>query len=292
MHQWSLRIFLNLADNLHFGRTSRASNLSPSAVSRTIQRLEEEIGEKLFVRDNRSVALTSAGAQFRHYARDALQRWEDFRGSLAVGTEGLRGELALYCSVAASYTVLSTLIPRFRERHPAIHLRLETGDPANAIERLQEGAADITVAARPHRLPSSLRFKTVTTTSLLFIAPTIPCEAATLAAREPIAWELMPMILSETGLSRRRADAWFRSRGVRPNVYAEVSGHEAIISMVSLGCGVGIAPEIVVKRFAGKGHVRVLPTTPALEPYVIGICANRRRLASPVVKAFWDLVQD
>ena len=74
------------------------------------------------------------------------------------------------------------------------------------------------------------------------------------------------MVLSETGLSRRRTDAWFRARRQRPNVYAEVSGHEAVISMVRLGCGVGVVPRLVLERFAQKNEVRELEVSPPLEP--------------------------
>ncbi len=292
MDQWSQRIFLSLAETLHFGKTGRACNVSPSAVSRTIQRMEEEVGEALFQRDQRSVALTAVGERFRQYARDSLERWEEFRGALAADQGTLRGELSLYCSVAASYTVLAPLIARFRQLHPAVHLRLTTGDPARAISLLEEGGADLTVAAKPRRLAPSLEFKQVCVTPLLFIAPAVTCEAAKLTSREPIGWSKVPMIFAETGLSRRRAEAWFRSRHVRPNVYAEVSGHEAVISMVRLGCGVGIVPEVVLQRFAARGEVRTIAVAPPLEPYVIGLCAHRRRLSSPVVKAFWGLVPD
>ena len=47
MDQYSLKMFLELADSLHFGRTSRKCNVSPSVLSRTIQRLEEEVGDYL-----------------------------------------------------------------------------------------------------------------------------------------------------------------------------------------------------------------------------------------------------
>jgi LysR family positive regulator for ilvC len=75
---------------------------------------------------------------------------------------------------------------------------------------------------------------------------------------------------------------------VRPAVYAEVSGHEAVVSMVRLGCGVGIVPRLVLDRFAQKGEARVISVEPPLEPYVVGLCVHRRRLAAPLVKAFWD----
>ncbi|MCI5223533.1 MAG: LysR family transcriptional regulator, partial [Candidatus Electrothrix sp. AR4] len=56
-----LKIFRHLSASLHFGRTSRAYNISPSGMTRTVQRLEAELGEQLFIRDNRSVSLTRAG---------------------------------------------------------------------------------------------------------------------------------------------------------------------------------------------------------------------------------------
>jgi LysR family positive regulator for ilvC len=292
MDQHDLRTFLALAETLHFGRASRLANLSPSALSRAVRRMEEELGRALFTRDNRSVELTPAGRSFRRYAREALAGWEELGRELAGGGREVSGELTVYCSVAAAYTVLTGLFRSFRQAHPGVHLRLQTGDPAEALERVAGGQADVTVAARPHTLPRALAFKTVAVTPLLFIAPTVPCEADRLARRSPIPWELMPMVLSATGLSRRRADAWFRARGVHPHVYAEVSGHEAIISMVRLGCGVGIVPRLVLERFAQRSEVRLLEVSPPLEPYVVGLCARRRRLDYPPARAFWEAVTE
>ena len=62
MDSQALRLFLSLADNLHFGKTSREQHVSPSALSRSIKQLEDELGAPLFLRDNRSVRLTREGA--------------------------------------------------------------------------------------------------------------------------------------------------------------------------------------------------------------------------------------
>ena len=66
-----LKQFVHLAETLHFGRASEASYISPSALSRSIKQLEEEVGTDLFERDNRSVALTAEGKIFLDYARDS-----------------------------------------------------------------------------------------------------------------------------------------------------------------------------------------------------------------------------
>lgn len=288
MDQHDLGAFLALASSLHFGRAGREVNLSPSALSRTIRRLEDEVGERLFVRDTRAVALTDAGRALREYAREQREGWERLRASIAGPRGGLRGELSVYCSVAASYTVLGGLIAEFRRRHPGVHLRIETGDPARALDRVQEGHADVAVAARPSSLARGLAFRAIAVSPLLFVAPTISCDAARLTAKAPVDWARVPMVLTAVGLSRRRADAWFRARRIRPSVYAEVSGHEAVVSLVRLGCGAGVVPQLVLDRFSLKGEARVLDVAPPLEPYVVGLCVHRRRLAAPPVQAFWD----
>src|SRR5689334_15453137 len=67
-HQ-ELSLFLRLAESLHFARSAKAAHMSPSALTRFIQRLEEELGQPLFQRSRRGVTLTRAGEIFRDHAR-------------------------------------------------------------------------------------------------------------------------------------------------------------------------------------------------------------------------------
>jgi len=288
----SLKLFLHLAGTLHFGKSAAACAISPSALSRTIQRLEAEVDGLLFLRDSRSVRLSPLGERFREYARESVDAWERFRDSLREDGQALSGEITLFSSVTAAYSIFPDLFARFRARYPGVHLRLQTGDSADAIQRVQSGSADVTVAARPDNLPRGLLFKTVTVTPLVFVAPVVDCEAAALTAREPIAWQQVPMIVAQTALSRRRVESWFRRQGLKPDIYAEVAGHEAILPMVRLGCGVGVVPELVLQESSLNRELRVLKVQPELEPYEVGLCVHRRRIASPVVRAFWDLVPE
>ncbi|VFS46310.1 Morphology and auto-aggregation control protein [Budvicia aquatica] len=60
-----LKLFLHLAESQHFGKTAKATYVSPSTLSRQIQRMEDELGQMLFLRDNRTVQLTDAGQQLK-----------------------------------------------------------------------------------------------------------------------------------------------------------------------------------------------------------------------------------
>ena len=123
----SLRLFLALADSLHFGRTSREQHVSPSALSRIIRQLEDTLGTPLFLRDNRSVTLTREGLRFREYAAGVLRDWDTLQQELRQDGDTLRGELSLYCSVTASYSFLYDILSRFRHDHPRIELKHVAG---------------------------------------------------------------------------------------------------------------------------------------------------------------------
>lgn len=285
-----LELFLHLADSLHFSRTGELMHMSPSAVSRSVQRMEAQLGCRLLERDKRQVRLTEAGRRFRDYARGAHLQWEALQAELQSDGRQLHGEISLYCSVTAAYSVLSVLLQAFRNRHPGIELKVHTGGYEDAIERVQAGDEDLAVAARPERLPAKLRFLTLSHTPLLFIAPNVPSTAAELLAQADTdpPWAQLPFVMSERGLARQQLDQWLRQQGIRPRIYAQVSGHEAIVSMVGLGLGVGVVPELVLINSPQREQVRVLDVSPPLAPFAIGLCAPAQRLENPLVRAFWD----
>lgn len=276
-----LRQFLHLADALHFGKASEASHVSPSALSRSIRQLEAEVGVALFSRDNRSVALTHEGRLFLPYAREALAQWEQIRNTLMTEADELHGEVSMYCSVTASYSFLFEILSAFRHDHPHIEIKLHTGDPELAIARVLAGEEDIAIGARPEILPNGLAFRPIATSPLVFIAGKVHPQP------DGRNWAATPMILSESGLARSRVDAWFRARGVQPSIYAQVAGNEAIVSMVSLGFGVGVVPRIVLDNSPLADNIRVLNVQPKLKAYEVGLFALKRKLKNPVVNAFW-----
>ena len=84
----AMRVFLSVADTLNFSRSSELLHMSLSAVSRTIQRLEDDLGQTLLERDNRRVLLTHSGRQFREYAQKAVDDWQRLRQALNAETAG------------------------------------------------------------------------------------------------------------------------------------------------------------------------------------------------------------
>lgn len=283
-----LNQFIALADTLHFHRASTACHISPSTLSRSIRQLEISLNATLFERNNRTVSLTQQGELFLDFARETLDRWEALQHGLQSDSGVLRGSLSLYCSVTASYSFLYSILADFRQRHPLIELKLHTGDPALAIERVSSGQEDIAIAARQDHMPQSLSFKRIAFSPLVLIQPMAEDWFRMQARDEREYWEAVPFILSEQGLARERLDHWLKKKRVAPNIYAQVAGHEAIVSMVSLGFGIGLIPQIVLDNSPLAALVRPLPIQPPLKPYEVGLCVLNRKLKSPLVRAFWE----
>jgi LysR family transcriptional regulator, positive regulator for ilvC len=282
-------LFLHLADSLHFARSAKALHVSPSALTRTIQRLEHEIGQPLFQRSRRRVALTRAGEIFRDHARAQLAAHARLQEALATETQTPTGELRIACTVTACHSVLPKLLARCRERYPGIHLQLSTSDAARCMQALENDEVDLAVVPEPDRPAAELRFVRLAYTELAFIAPTSDTELARRARLGGSHWNGLPVILPRRGLDRQRVDAWLEQQGVRPEVYAEVDGNEAILALVALGCGVGVVPELVRKDSPLRGRIAEVDVKRPPRGYHVSLCAKSRTLSRRTAAVLWDL---
>ena len=289
MNFHELKNFLVLADLLHFGRASQLCNLSPSALTRSIQRSEESVGQALFLRDNRSVSLTPAGEILRNYAASALRDWDTLREQLS-DDHTVSGPLSIYASVTAVYSLLPDLLETYRETYPDVQLELRTGSAEASIQQVINGEIDISVAALPDRQHPRLEFMPLTETNLVFVAQKklkdLPLSKGILDLSNA------PLVLPRTGLSRRRLDLWLKQHRIQPNISAEVSGNEGILAMVRMGCGIGIVPELVLERSPFRNDVQKIRSAPKLEPYVVGLCTTSKNLVRPSIEALWKLAKN
>jgi LysR family positive regulator for ilvC len=287
--QDELNVFLHLADSLHFARTAQALHMSPSALTRSIQRLEEELGQPLFQRSKRRVALTRAGEIFRDHARAQVAAHARLLEALATETVAPTGELRIACTVTACHSVLPRLLARCREQYPGIHLQLSTSDAARCMQGLENDEVDFAVVPEPDRPAPELQFVRLAHTELAFIAPASDPDLARRALLGGSHWNGLPVILPRRGLERQRIDAWLEKQKARPEVYAEVDGNEAILAMVALGCGVGVVPELVRRDSPLRGRIEQVEVKRPPAGYHVSLCAKKRTLSRRTAGALWEL---
>lgn len=287
-----LKLFIDVVQTQSFIRTAEKNHMSAPTLSRHIQRMEEELGAILLLRDNRSVSLTEAGERFLHFAEQGWANWQALQNQFSPQVE-LEGELRLFCSVTASYSHLPGILAKFRRRYPKIEIKLSTGDPAQALSYIQTMRADISLAGKPEPLPPTIAFHRIDDINLCLIVPRIACTATQLLQEETIDWQKMPFILPVDGPARKRIESWFKLQKIKsPQIYATVEGHEAIVPMIALGCGVALLPDVVVQHSPMRNQISHFELPLPISPFELGICVQQRRLKEPIIQAFWSILAE
>lgn len=279
-----LQVFQQLAQQLHFARTADKTHMSPSALSRTIQRLEQECGAPLLVRDKRNVKLTDAGIKLAEFANQVLIRWHQLQSDIADYQQVISGHLSLYCSVTASMSHLPDLLSQFRQHYPGIDVHLQTGDPALAVQKVRNQEVDVAITAYHKDFPSDLIFHEIDSVPMLLIAPT---EYGSVKMDDLLSAD-QPFVLPESTNSRHIVYQWLAEKGIEPKVYAYIGGNEAIASLVALGCGVAIVPKLVTEHSIFRSKIQTF-NLPDIEPLRLGLCALTKRTDEPAIKAMLQL---
>lgn len=247
MDFFELKAFISVARNLHFARAASEINLSPSALSRLVSRLEDETGCELFDRRSRDVFLTEKGQRFLSFASKCVEEKQNLEAEFSQQKDILSGTLHVYASVTACYTIMPPFIKKLSAKYPALHLSIETGDPAGAVGAVREDRADLAVAAIPDEKSSFFDCISVCASPLVFAASLSGPYVDVQGSPQDIVSNV-PLILPKAGLARKRFDSWIESRNVHPVVAAETEGNEAVMALAALGLGIGLVPKIVLEN--------------------------------------------
>lgn len=284
-----IHAFLVLADSLHFAKAAEAIHVSPSTLSRMMQRLEHETKQILLERDNRQVALTEAGQRFRLFAEHVNQQWQLLNSDFDRYSQELTGRLSLFCTVTAAHNYLPQLIEPFRRQHPMLTIDLETGDVSSAFSKVKQQQTDIAFAVAPEQIPEAFYFYSLDTISLKVIAPRKYVELNRVFNTQDVDWQKTPIVMAESGPGRKHTQDWLQRMALNPDVYANVSGHEAIVSMVALGCGIAVVPEPVLQNSPLKDKVVSLTSPISPNPFTLGLICLQQNKHKPQVEAFLSL---
>ena len=138
-----LRIFLVLADELHFGRTAERMGISQPAVSEAVRVLESRLGVKVFERTSRRVRLTPAGDQLRRSIQPALAGLDQALAEASELSRAVRGLLRVGFVLTTDGPPLSELITTFQARYPACEVRLCEVETFDAYRALRRGDIDV-----------------------------------------------------------------------------------------------------------------------------------------------------
>ncbi|MCI2047963.1 MAG: LysR family transcriptional regulator [Faecalibacterium sp.] len=252
-------VFCKVIETGSFTRAADVLGYSQSAVSQTVQALENELGAALLVRTKGGVRLTADGESFLPYIRavcGAGQALDEKRREMQ-GLENSVIRIGTFTSV--SRNLLPPLMQQFKALYPGAHFVLQQGEYTGIARWVQEGAVDFGFVS-PEAVSGLALAPLYRDEMLAVLPPKHPLAAKSRVTLRELAAE--PFILLDEGKMSVVKNA-FAGAGLAPHIEYEVYDDYSILAMVRQGLGISILYRLVLAGF-GEG-VALRPVAEPLE---------------------------
>ena len=270
---------------------ARSLAVSPSAVSKSIQRLEGRLGVSLFTRTTRSLTLTPEGRELHERALKLLLDAEAIEQAAMASRSEPSGTLRVAASLPIGIHVIAPALPAFRELYPKVNVDLRLSD--QFLDMIEQGAD---VAVRIGDLPDSRLMSRR-------LAPHRLCAFASptyLAARgmpthpdELEEHETVNLRYQSTGqLFRWPFQIGERTIEILPSSRLIVDASDALVEILAAGGGIGVAATFVVAPHVARGELVPVLAEFAVERHNVTALWPESRKTNPAVRAFIALLQD
>jgi len=143
-----LEQFVALGQLRHFRQAAETTKISTSALTRSIQTLEDEVGYELVKRSTRSVKLTTEGELFLEYAQDTLTKLEDTKKRLFQSLNGCSNEKLVIGYTNNASAIVPISCGQFLAQYPHVKIEMQLQEQSELVRKLQLGEIDISVCSQ------------------------------------------------------------------------------------------------------------------------------------------------
>ncbi len=283
-----LQAFLSIAERGSFQRAAAHLNLSQTAISHRMRKLEDELGIRLFARTTREVTLTRAGIEFLPKAQKAIAELEQSFDELKQQGAKRRDRLDIACMPAFAVHYLPPILSKFDKMHPGVEVRIFETPSAEIAELVGSGEVEFGLSViQTNRW--DLDVETISDAPLALASLT----SHPLAKKRSVSWKELrntPLIRVGTKTAIRPIiDDAIRAARLIPNWRYEVQHVETAVNLVEAGLGLAIVPTVDVALHRGRGLIAV----PLRSPKVVctyGLVTRRGMPLSATAATVRDLL--
>ena len=148
----SLYYFCEMTREMNITKTAARLYMSQQTLSNHLQRMEDELGVTLFMRQ-KGLKLTPAGEQFLHYARAVTREYENMKGRVSDIANQARGTIRFGASTLRLSSSLPAILPRFTEKYPQVELRVTDSISKQLIPEVIKGDLDMALVIQNEEIP-------------------------------------------------------------------------------------------------------------------------------------------
>ena len=285
-----IRIFLSAAKNMSFTRAAEELHITAPAVSLQIKEMEDDMGIRLFTRENRKIELTSAGEYFLIYARRISSTLNEARTMM----ERLRGTEVSVLKIGVVSTAkyfLPKLLMEFKKDFPNLQIKIDARNRQQLVELLRDGEIDIAIMGRPPKEIDTRAEPFATHPHVFVCSPLNPFAGKINLPPETL--NNFEIISREPGSGTRFImERYFAEHQIAPIVSMEMSSNETIKQAVMAGLGVSfVSLHTIGSELANKQIVILdIQDTPIIRTW--HVVALSKRNASQAAEAFRYFILD
>ncbi len=283
-----LRYFLAVAERGNFTRAAEDLMISQPALSRSIQKLEEELGQPVFERKTRSVSLTDAGTLLQARAQQVLSILEDTKAEITDDGESGRIRIGAIPTIAPYY--LPEVLRQFSERYPKATIIVHENTTDHLLKSCTQGEIDLAILALP--VPAKyLEFEELFEEELLLVLPPdhplVEKKKIRLSDVHPYPF----VLLEEAHCLSGNIVSFCRERSFQPVAVERTSQLAMVQELVSLSHGVSMVPAMARER--DQSDRRVYRSLTGRKPArTVAVVWNPYRFQSRLLKAFREYLHE
>jgi DNA-binding transcriptional LysR family regulator len=287
----TLRIFCDVVQHQSFSRGAAANEVSQSAATQSVHRMESHFGIQLVDRSKRPFVLTPEGQACYEGFREVLELYD----AVEARVRSLRMEITGTVRVAAIYSVglhdMSRCMQEFMRRYPKARVRLEYLHPNHVYEAVLNSEVDLGIVSYP---AATTEISVLPLRSERMVVVCHPNHA--LARCEAVTAEHLEgadFIGFDRDLSiRKEIDKFLRQRSVTIRMVMEFDNIETIKQAVEIGAGISILPEPTVRREMESHSLAAIRLIAPELKRPVGIIHRSRKLFTPTAGKLIELLQE
>lgn len=241
----ALRYFMELTRTSNMSRAAERLGVTQPTLSHSLRKLEESLGEDLFLRSKRGLRLTAAGGHLLAKSQELQACWDAVIGSVHSEINEVKGRVRIGCHTAVAQYTLPGFLPKLLKNHPLLTVGLTHGLSRHMTEQVVSGGLDLALAINPRPHPDLVLKELVRDRVTVWVPAR--CVNPDVLIVEP------DLAQSQDVLAKLR-----KKRIVFKRVI-ESSSLEVIAQLMTEGVGCAILPERVVQAFAsGTGGAKAV----------------------------------
>jgi len=293
-----LKYMLMVAEEKSISRAAEKLYIAQPYLSQFIQKIEKEIGVKLFDRSCTPLKLTYAGEQFAKKARQILQLDSNLSQEMKDFTEEESGQISLGISPVRGAYILPIVLPAFRKRYPQVEISLYEGTSANLENWMNKGVTDLTILSLPIK-SDEFTHEVLLQEKFLIIVPPMHYLAQRPGSNDdppPLKLSELegePFILLQKGQALRSiADTLFVQAGYRPHIVLETRNYETAHALASIGMGLTFSTMTVSQSNCNVAKpVRIFTAEPSFTR-TLAIVYRKGKYLTKIEQAFIRMTKE